>query len=126
MSDGRAVALLGARAAPLLSIDNPLNGLAYQQARWLQGLGSLIPVPALSSKIADTAGHLLRGNDVAIYRVQPVTGQLGGYRIRDGRSPRAAEGAGPNRQHPATTDRGGAIAHQGTSRPGRSCAPTKT
>ena len=69
------IAALGARAAPLLSIDNPLNGLAYQQARWLQGLGSLIPVPALSSKIADTAGHLLRGNDVAIYRVQPVTGQ---------------------------------------------------
>ena len=59
---------------PVHSIDNPMNGVAYAQARLLRALASLLP-SALRTKIAGTTDELLMEDDVVILGRQGVDGR---------------------------------------------------
>ena len=60
---------LGQQYETVYRLDNPMNWLAYQQARLLVAIGEMIPVAFLSEKIAGTGNRLLKDKDVVIFKL---------------------------------------------------------
>lgn len=52
-------------------VSNPMNRLAYLQARFLSSMAQLLPVDFLRRKIAATANEMLAGEDVVIFKMSP-------------------------------------------------------
>ena len=61
--------LLAQKTEVIHTVDNPMNSIAYFQARLLATGASLLPSEFLRRKISGTAASLLAGQDVVIYRL---------------------------------------------------------